>query len=283
MRLRTRSFRRPRLPLIAQPRKLTEAEAAALKRRPWPRLPWWLWLTVVLTIAVLAVVTTVFLRQASDGPAEVALGAVRSSPAPALTHDVGEFRVPALEPANADEAAREEVTCPRLAGAQLAGTPDDLAVLRSAAERVCALRSVGGIDTARSGLAAADAVIAFAGFELTGNDSTTLLTAPDPSVGVDLGESQVAVLVNGRYARGAPERIVPLLIHEGARLSAWAEDQPADAAAELEARRAEADACERVFAAPDAPAPNRGCTDTARLLDLPTDRALAELRAAGYD
>lgn len=274
------SFRRPRLP-IGQPRKLTDAEAAALKARPWPRLPRWLWATVVLTMAMLAVVATLMLRQASGAGGDVSLGAVRSPPAPSLTHDVGAYRVPALDPANAGRVDRAEITCPRLAGMQVAGTADDVARLTAAAERVCALRSVGGIDVARAGLADAGAVVAFAGFEVTGNDSTTVLSVP-PDHPLDLGGAQVAVLINGKYARGAPERVAPLLIHEGARRAHAARGDTDSAAAELAARAAEADACARVFDQPDAPQPNRGCTAAAQLLDMPEADALAELRAAGY-
>ncbi|MDF2743685.1 MAG: hypothetical protein K0S88_5062, partial [Actinomycetia bacterium] len=32
--------------LIGRPRRLTPDEVAAIKARPWPRLPWWLWLAV---------------------------------------------------------------------------------------------------------------------------------------------------------------------------------------------------------------------------------------------
>lgn len=268
------TLRRPRLPSIGQPRRLSPAEAAALRARPWPRLPWWLWATVAVTVAAVAVVTTLMLRQAGTASGGVALGAVRSPPGAGLTHDVGVWQAPALDPANAGQVTRAGVTCPRLAGVTVAGTAEDTALLRAAAEQVCALRSVGGIDSARAALAQADAVVAFAGFEVTGNDSTTVRSAS--------GGAPVTVLVNGKYARGAPERIAPLLIHEGAHLAATTGGTTDPAAAELSARRAEADACARVFTGPDAPQPNRGCTSATQLLQLGDRAALSELRAAGY-
>ena len=49
-------FRAPRLPVIGRPRRLSPEEAAALKARPWPRLPWWLWLAVAVTTVAMVVV-----------------------------------------------------------------------------------------------------------------------------------------------------------------------------------------------------------------------------------
>ena len=42
-------LRPPQLPRIPRARRLTPSEAAALKTRPWPKLPWWLWLAAVVT------------------------------------------------------------------------------------------------------------------------------------------------------------------------------------------------------------------------------------------
>ena len=45
---------RLRLPSIGRPRRLTPDEVA-IKARPWPRLPWWLWLAVAVTTVVMVV------------------------------------------------------------------------------------------------------------------------------------------------------------------------------------------------------------------------------------
>ena len=55
-RSRLRSPRRPRLPAVGRPRRLSPDEVAAIRARPWPRLPWWLWLAVVLTTVTMVVV-----------------------------------------------------------------------------------------------------------------------------------------------------------------------------------------------------------------------------------
>ena len=44
------------LPSAGRPRRLGPDEAAALKARPWPRLPWWLWLAVAVTTVAMVVV-----------------------------------------------------------------------------------------------------------------------------------------------------------------------------------------------------------------------------------
>ena len=51
-------FRAPRLPAVGRPRRLSSDEVAALKARPWPRLPWWLWLAVAVTTVAMVVVAT---------------------------------------------------------------------------------------------------------------------------------------------------------------------------------------------------------------------------------
>jgi hypothetical protein len=258
------NLRPPRLPGIGRPRRLTPAEVAALKARPWPRLPWWLWLAAAVTTVAMVVVAVGLFRAAPD-PLPVA--ARRSPPAADQSHGVGAYRVPALDPANRDRLVRRQAGCPRLSALTLAGTAGEVALLEAAAERVCALRSVPPVERARDGLQEAAAVVQFAEFELGINDSTTLL-----------GRERPVVLVNGKYqVGGRPERIAALLVHEGSHLAGGA---PPTAAAELAARKAELAACERLFTGEVQP--NRGCADAAALLARDDATALEELRKAGY-
>jgi hypothetical protein len=277
-------FRRPSLPRVGRPRKLSPEEAAALAARPWPRLPWWLWVAVTVAVGGLLVAVVGLLGQ--SGVPEPRLGERRTPPGGGLTHDLGGWRAAALTPAPGTEGqfARAGATCPRLAGLQLAGTPSQVALLRLAADDVCALRSVGGIDAARTGLRDAGAVVAFAAYERSGNESATVL-APPAGGSLALGGARVAVLINAKFVSGdadvAAKRVAVLLIHEGAHLAAGT--APPTAAAELAARRAELAACERLFpAGADGPKENRGCQDARELLALGDARAHAELRASGY-
>lgn len=248
-----------------QPRQLTPVEAAAIKSRPWPHLPWWLWLVVAVTTGLMAAVALSLVgahRQAAP------LGAGRSAPAGQFSHDVGEVRVPALDAANRARVTRRHASCPRLAGLTLVGTPGEVDLLAAAADRVCGLRSTEPIDRARRALDDDRATVVFAEFRASGNESTTRFGPGGPMV-----------LVNGKFSRGPAERVAVLLVHEGAHLAAGG---PPDAAGELAAVRAQADACQRLFGDQARLGPNRSCLDAAALLRAGETRALAALRAAGY-
>jgi hypothetical protein len=247
-----------------QPRRLTAAEAAAIKARPWPRLPWWLWLAVAATTATM--VTVAVSLVAADRSA-TPLGAGRSPPAGRFSHDVGDARVPALEEANRARVVRRHPTCPRLTGATLVGTPGEVDLLAAAADQVCGLRTTAPIDRARQALDRG-ATVVFAEFRLSGNESTSRFGTDGP-----------LVLVNGKFSQGPPERVAVLLIHEGSHLAGGG---PPDAAAELAADRAQDDACKRLFSDPGSFGPNRSCLEAASLLAAGEARALAALRAVGY-
>jgi hypothetical protein len=249
----------------SQPRRLTPAEVAAIKARPWPRLPWWLWLAVaVTTAAMVVVVVSLVTAERATAP----LGAGRSPPAGEFSHGVGEIRVPALEEANRALAVREHPDCPRLAGLTLVGTRGEVDLLAAAADRACGLRTTERIDRARKALHLERAMVVFAEFRASGNESTTRFAPGGPEV-----------LVNGKFSQGPPERVAALLIHEGAHVAAGG---PPGAAGELDAVRAQADACQRLFGDPRRLGPNRSCLDGAALLAAGESRALAALRAAGY-
>jgi hypothetical protein len=257
-------LRPPPLPRVPRARRLTPAEVAALKARPWPRLPWWLWLAAVVTTAAMVAVAIGLVRAA---PAPLPVAARRSPPTADQSHGVGSYRVPALDPANRDRLVRRQAGCPRLAAVTLAGTAGEVALLEAAAERLCALGSVAPIERARAALHASGAVVEFAEFELGINDSTTVF-----------GQGRPVVLVNGKFqVGGRPERIAALLVHEGSHV---ADGGPPTAADELAARKAELAACGRLFTGDVQP--NRGCADAAALLADDDATVLAELRKAGY-
>jgi hypothetical protein len=275
-------FRRPRLPSLGRPRRLSPEEAAALKARPWPRLPWWLWLAAVVSTLVLVATVVGIFRTVPD---QLPPAARRSPPAQGLSHGVGSIRVPILLPANRDRLVRRHASCPRLDRVTLVGTAGEVAMLDAAATKLCALRSTAPIQRARDGLQKAGAVVAFAEFQLSINESTTRFGTGPPEV-----------LVHAKFQQGdaVPERVAAVLAHEGSHVAdARVGGQPgaADelrarqselvtAASELEARKAELEACGRLFGA--GVQPNRGCADAAALLAEDDAAAIGRLKEAGY-
>jgi hypothetical protein len=259
-------FRRPRLPPLGRPRRLTSAEVEAIKSRPWPRLPWWLWLAVAVTTVAMVVVAISLLGR--HGAEPVAVGGRRPPPAGGLTHGVGAYRVPALEAANATRVVRSHAACPRLAALTLVGTPGEVRLLSQAADLTCALRSTPGIERARAALNRRGVQVAFAEFQVTTVESATRLRPPPPTV-----------LVTGTFSERTPQRVATVLIHEGSHLAAG---RPPTAADELEADRAELDACQRLFPPGGGITANQDCRDAAELLSGSDATALQALRAAGY-
>jgi hypothetical protein len=251
--------------LVGRPRRLTAEEAAAIKARPWPRLPWWLWLAVALTTVAMVVVATGLFRSV---PEQLPVAARRSPPAGDLSHGVGEVRVPILEQPNRGRLVRRLAGCPRLDRVSLVGTAEEVALLEEAADKLCALRSTAPIQRARGGLQAAAATVQFAEFELSINESTT-----------DFSGNRPAVLVHAKFQRGdaAADRVAVVLAHEGAHV---ADARPPTAAEELAARTAELEACERLFTG--GAQPSRGCADAAALLSTDDASALERLKEAGY-
>jgi hypothetical protein len=242
------------------------AEVDAIKSRPWPRLPWWLWLAVVATTVAMVVVAISLLGQRGAEP--VGVGGRRPPPVDGLTHGVGAYRVPALETANAGRVVRQHATCPRLAGLTLVGTPGEVALLSRAADLTCALRSTPGIERARAALNRPGAQVVFAEFQVTTVESTTRLRPPPPTV-----------LVTGAFSQRTPQRVATVLIHEGAHL---ADGGQPTAAGELRADQAELEACQRLFPPSGGITANQDCRDAAELLSSSDAAALRALRAAGY-
>jgi hypothetical protein len=252
-----RRFRAPRLPAIGRPRRLDPEEVAAIRARPWPRLPWWLWLAVAVTTVAMVVTATSLFRSVPE-----------QLPVADLSHGVGEVRVPILEQQNRGRLVRRLAGCPRLDRVTLVGTAEEVALLDAAADKLCALRSTAPIQRAREGLQAAGATVQFAEFELSINESTT-----------DLAGDRPAVLVHAKFQRGeaAADRVAVVLAHEGAHV---ADGRPPTAAEELAARTAELEACDRLFTG--GAQPSRGCADAAALLSGDDASALERLREAGY-
>jgi hypothetical protein len=261
----TGRLRAPRLPAIGRPRRLSPDEVAALKARPWPRLPWWLWLAVAVTTVAMVVVAGALFRAV---PEQLPVADRRSPPAGDLSHGVGDLRVPILEPRNRALLVRRQAGCPRLDRVTLVGTAAEVTLLEAAAEQLCALRSTAPIQRARDGLQKAGATVSFAEFELSINESTT-----------DFGAEPPRVLVHAKFQQGAAaaERVAVVLAHEGVHL---ADGGPPTAAAELAARKAELEACGRLFSGDIQP--NRGCADAAALLATDDAGALRRLKEAGY-
>jgi hypothetical protein len=251
--------------LLGRPRRLTPAEVAAIKARPWPRLPWWLWLAVALTTVAMVVVAVGIFGSVPD---QLPPAARRSPPAAGQSHGVGDLRVPVLEPENRDRLVRRRAGCPRLDQITLVGTAGEVALLDEAANKLCALRSTTPIEQARAGLQEARAEVAFAEFELAINESTTVFGAGPPQV-----------LVHAKFQQGeaAADRVAAVLAHEGAHVAAGG---PPDAAGELAARTAELEACSRLFTG--GVQPNRGCADAAALLSGDDATAVQRLKEAGY-
>ena len=254
--------------LIGRPRRLTPAEVAAIKARPWPRLPWWLWLAVAVTTVTMVVVAVGIFRSVPD---QLPVAARRSPPAAGQSHGVGDLRVPVLAPENRDRLVRRQAGCQRLDQVTLVGTAGEVALLDEAAAKLCALRSTAPIERARSGLQEAGAEVAFAEFELTINESTTVFGAGPPRV-----------LVHSKFQQGeaAADRVAVVLAHEGAHVAAGGVGGQPDAAGELAARAAELEACGRLFTG--GAQANRGCADAAALLSGDDATAVQRLKEAGY-
>jgi hypothetical protein len=259
-------FRRPRFLPLGRPRRLSATEVDAIKSRPWPRLPWWLWLAAVATTVAMAVVALALLGQ--RGPEPVGVGGRRPPPVDSLTHGVGAYRAPALEAANASRVVRQHPTCPRLADLTLVGTPGEVALLSRAADLTCALRSTPGIDRARAALNRPGVRVAFAEFQVTTVESTTLLRPEPPTV-----------LVTGAFSQRTPQRVATVLIHEGTHLAAGRQPTATD---ELQADQSELEACQRLFPPGGGITANQDCRDAAQLLSSSDAAALQALRAAGY-
>ena len=234
-------------------------------RDPWRKAPvgelqeqllprWFVILILVMIPLAIAAVIGAFVV---FRPADVPLAERRPPPAAGLTSDVGDFVVGDMQPEPYDAA------CPTLRGVQIAGTEADQQALRLGLAGLCNVSLPPEVNDRLAQFAQAGGVVRFSAFEQTGVDSTAQLDADPPRI-----------LVNARLQLTDPLWIAPLVAHDVTFL----DEDPATAAAALEARRVEALVCERLLGGRR---PSRGCTDARQLLDLPDP--LAALQAAGFE
>jgi hypothetical protein len=232
-------------------------------RRPWPRLPAWFVIgTVVASAAIVVVLVLAVLRMARpDQPVEER----RTPSSAAASHDVGAVVF--------QDRLVESVSCGPVAGLRVAGaTQANVDLLREVfTEAICpnlrttALDAVGA-EARVVAAARKQAVIGFAQFERTGEDSATL-------------SNPTRVAINARFSvRGKTFKgylagvLMHELMHAGSGLPVTAED-------EFVARSAEYALCQAVL-------PNevlgRSCGDAETIVRWGREQAVARLRAAGY-
>ncbi|MDQ1709595.1 MAG: hypothetical protein QOG49_980 [Frankiaceae bacterium] len=230
-------------------------------KRPWPQLPRWFVVgvagTAVATVAVLAYAIVLL------GRAPQPLTARRTPSSAGLSHDVGryEFR----------SAVTQPVACGAVNGLQVAGANQaDADLLADVVGGVCKnIRQLSppaedrAVQAARRG-----AIIGFAQFERTGEDSTTIAGTP-PRVAVNTRFS-----VRGKSFKGY---LAAVVVHE--LVHAGAPPGPVTADEEFTARTAESQLCAIVL-------PNdqigRSCADANAIVALGRAAAITKLRAAGY-
>lgn len=232
-------------------------------KRPWPRLPAWFVIgTTAASVAIVVVLVLAVVRMARpDQPVEQR----RTPSSAAASHDVGAvvFQDRIVEP----------VSCGPVTGVSVAGaTQANVDLLREVfTEAICPKLRTTALDAvdADARLVAAagqQAVIGFAQFERTGEDSTTLT---DPT----------RIAINARFSiRGKTFKgyLAAVLMHE---LMHAGSDLPVTAEDEFVARSAEYAMCQAVL-------PNevlgRSCGDAETVVRWGRETAVARLRAAGY-
>lgn len=218
-------------------------------------LPRWFVLLGLASVAAAAV--AIVAAFVVFGPDDVPVARRRPPPAGGLTTAVGDHAVGPTQPQPLDPP------CDLLAGVQAAGEERDRDVLRAGLGSLCEVSLPQEVAARVAAFARAGGTVRFAQFEATGVDSAALLDADPP-----------LVLVNARLASSEqPAWVAPLLIHDVTVLAG----EPGTVATALDARRAEADVCARLF---ERTRPSRGCDDAASLLALPDPEA--SLREAGF-
>jgi hypothetical protein len=241
-------------PLVGQGRRPT-------RKGPWPKLPWWVWTAVAVSVVAFLVVAGIALSWVLSVK-EQPLYERRTPSADGQSHHVGRVEVSPREPV----AAR----CGDIRGLRLAGDVNELPLLQEALEKgVCedfVKSTADGAELARRMERAAGkgAIVSFGVFERTGEDTATLAPATGPP----------RILINGRYLDGVFKGfLAPLLAHE-----LWhAGSATVSAADELAARRIEAEVCDKI---PTANKTSRSCQDAQRI--AADSGALTSLRAAGF-
>lgn len=233
-------------------------------RRPWPQLPQWFVVGVALSsVAIIGVLIYAVTLLARD-PQPVA---ERRTPSSATSsHDVGRLEL--------RTAVSRPVPCGAVSGLSVAGaTEADVDLLDEVVRGVCKnIRSLDAFDAAAEKrvvtAARRSTLIAFAQFERTGEDSTTVTGTP-PRVAVNTRFSVRGKLFKG-YLAGV---VLHELMHAGGPAG------PVTAEDEYLTRFSENGMCRIVL-------PNseigRSCGDAKDIVDVGKDEAVKRLRAAGY-
>ncbi|HVF21248.1 MAG TPA: hypothetical protein VNA14_13545 [Mycobacteriales bacterium] len=234
--------------------------ARPVARRPWPRLPGWLWAGIALTLVGFTVLAVFAVRRILDESTQP-LFARRSPPAAGRqSHAVGVVEFSQETPVGVScgivtglEVAADDLVRPALVEAITTGLCDRLGTLDSElARRV--------IAAARRGT-----VISFGVFASTGEDSTTLAGSPP------------RIVLNNRFAGSFKGFLLPLLAHE-----LWhAGSVDVTAEEEYAARQVENDACDDLRIRTSRSV-SRGCQDARAIVRRGREAAVAELRAEGY-
>jgi hypothetical protein len=230
--------------------------------RPWPRLPRWFVAGAAVALVAFLVVGAVAIAGMARFK-EQPLYERRSASAPGeQSHRVGRVELP--------NAPLRAVSCGAVTGLRVQGGTDAGGLLADAlaglCKRIAALKPYGTELADRiARLAERGAILSFANFGRTGELTTTLAGTPP------------RVLLSDAFLRGGGQFkgfLLPELAHElwhAGATTVTAED-------ELAARRVELAAC-GVIPSGDA---FRGCTDAKRIVGDGDEKALRELRAAGY-
>jgi hypothetical protein len=154
-------------------------------------------------------------------------------------------------------------------GIDVIGDDGARAAGRRALGAVCTLLGRGGLDAAATGLqrlAAADGVVRFAVFEVTGLDSSTRVEDGRP-----------VIELNAKYQFDDASLAAPALVHELVHLAEGFPGEPVSDAGELRAMRAQSRVCAALVLDDDPP---RACNDATEL--LASDDPLSRLGDAGY-
>jgi hypothetical protein len=244
---------------VPPPRPRSPYEGARVEELEEPLLPRWF---VLLALAAIPLAFGVAVWAfVVFGPDDVPVAERRPPPDPAgqLTTDVGGYNVGGT---TAEVLPLEG--CELFRGLRAAGSELDRRRIEEGLLALCAPPIPEDVARRVRDLARAGGEIRFAQFQATGVDST-----------LDRSTDPPRLLLNARFARQDtdPRWIAPLVAHD----TTYLEREAGTAEAALEARRAEAAACEDVLGGAR---PSRACEDARELLGLLDP--LRALRAAGF-
>lgn len=224
-----------------------------------PLLARWFAIAMVVLVPVgLVVVVVAFL---SIGGPRIAPAERRPPGSETVTHERGAATLNRIRTAEAGPGCAEGVT--------MIGDDAARQVLSAALGATCQILQRPGSERAAAGLerwAEEDGLARIAVFELTGVDSDARIE-----------DGRLIIELNAKFQVEAGTRAAPAVVHELTHLAAGMPGEVVTAQAELEAVRAQLEACGRLVFRDGPP---RGCEDAEEL--LAEDDPLAELIAVGY-